>query len=125
MKRQLMWSAVGLGCVLAGTSMAHATVQNQLSYKKAYPNQDPKTYSCTLCHQAIPGSAKNLNVYGTALKAFKGESPAPANALTIEDYTQFDAADLDKDGATNRQELDAGTDPLDPASIPPPAAPVP
>jgi len=65
------------------------------------------------------GTATNLNGYGKALK----QLPAPANPkkLTIEDYKAAEAADPDQDGATTLQELEAGTNPSDPASVPPAA----
>lgn len=106
-----------LGFVAEG---AWATIHNQKSYKQAYPGKDPTTYSCNVCHQGAVGKASDLNGYGKALKAL----PAPTNPkkLTLEDYTAAEAADPDGDGVTTWQELEAGTDPSDAASVPPPVA---
>ncbi|MBI4354520.1 MAG: hypothetical protein HY595_04720 [Candidatus Omnitrophica bacterium] len=97
---------------------AWATIDNQKSYKAAYPDKDPKAYSCKLCHDGAMGNKDNLNAYGKALKSFKATMPADAKKLTAEDYQAFDAADADGDGATNAQELEAQTDLLDPESVP-------
>jgi predicted CXXCH cytochrome family protein len=88
-------------------------MDNLKSYKQAYPD---KAYSCKACHEGAVGKATDLNSLGKALKTL----PAPANPkkLTVEDYRAFEALDSDGDGATNAQELEAGTDLLDPASVP-------
>lgn len=103
---------------LAGPS-AWATLGNLKSYKQAYPDK-AKTASCKTCHTDAMGKAANLNDYGKALQ----QLPAPANPklLTPEDIKAADEADPDKDGATTLQELEAGTDPSDAASVPPGAA---
>lgn len=103
-----------LAGVLVGGLAAHATVQNQMSYKKAHP--EAKAVSCKTCHEGAMGKATDLNAYGQALQQFKGVGLA--GKLTAEDFQAFDAADADNDGATNRAELDAGTDLNDPASKP-------
>ncbi len=112
-------SGVTLVVVLSvAAESAWATIDNQKSYKAAYPGKEPKAYSCKVCHEGAMGSKDNLNAYGKALKAFKAAMPADAKKLTVEDYQAFDAVDTDEDGATNAQELEAGTDPLDPVSGP-------
>ncbi len=111
------WIISGCAVVaLAFGGAAWATIDNFKSYKQAYPNKEPKAYSCKICHEAAIGNATNLNGYGKALK----QLPAPANPkkLTVEDYKAAEAADPDHDGATTKQELEAGTDPSDPASGP-------
>ena len=96
---------------------AWATMDNLKSFKAAYPGKEAKAYSCKVCHEGVMGNKDNLNTYGRALKQFKAEQGA--KKLLAEDYQAFDAADTDEDGAANAQELEAGTDPLDPASVPP------
>jgi hypothetical protein len=103
-----------LTIVLAGGRFAAATGQNQMSYKKAHP--DAKGVSCKTCHEGAMGKATDLNAYGQALQKFKGAGEA--GKLTAEDYQAFDAADNDSDGATNRAELDGGTNPDDATSKP-------
>jgi hypothetical protein len=100
--------------VLAGAGSAGATMQTMTGYKKAYP--EAKAVSCKICHEAAMGTANNLNAYGNALTAFKGEGKA--KALTAEDFKAFEADDLDKDGVANQKEIEAGTDVNDPTSVP-------
>jgi predicted CXXCH cytochrome family protein len=128
LKHRALQFGVVVIAMAAGSPFAWATLENGKTYKRTYPGQDAKAYSCKTCHEAPVGKATNLNAYGKALQQFKG-GPGTAKALTAEDYQAFDTADTDADGAANRQELDAGTDPLDPASVssgaPAPAAPAP
>jgi predicted CXXCH cytochrome family protein len=105
--------------LLLGATPAWATVDNLKSYKAAYPGKEPKAYSCKACHEGAIGKKDNLNAYGAALQKFKVD--VGSKKLTVEDYQAFDAADEDGDGATNLQELEAGTDVSDPASTPAPA----
>ena len=100
---------------------AWATVDNLKGYKAAYPGKNAKAYSCTVCHLGVMGTRDNLNSYGMLLK----QLPAPANTkkLTEADYRAAEAQDPDADGATTLQELEAGTDPADPASVPAETAP--
>jgi len=120
LSRRSVWCGVALIASLLAAESAWATIDNQKSYKAAYPGQEPKAYSCKVCHQGVVGKKGDLNAYGTALKAFKATMPADAKKLTAEDFQAFDAADTDADGATNAQELEAGTGLLDPASAPVP-----
>lgn len=102
--------------LLAGGPPAWATVDNFKSYKQAYPGKDAKAYSCKVCHEGAVGKATDLNTFGKALQKFKADQGA--KKLTVEDYEAFDAEDLDGDGSSNRDELNAETDPSDPASVP-------
>src|SRR3989338_8959310 len=97
---------------------AWATMDNLKSFKAAYPGKEAKAYSCKVCHEGVMCNKDNLNTYGRALKQFKAEQGA--KKLLAEDYQAFDAVDTDEDGAANAQELEAGTDPLEPASVPTP-----
>ena len=110
--------AIGVAVLvgLSGGAASWATLDNFKSYKAAYPGKDPKLATCKVCHEHPIGKATDLNAYGKALQQFKGEPGA--KKLTAEDYQAFDAADTDADGATNAQELNTGTDPLNPASAP-------
>jgi len=116
LSRRSVWCGVALIASLLAAESAWATIDNQKSYKAAYPGQEPKAYSCKVCHQGVVGKKGDLNAYGTALQQFKAEQGA--KKLTEEDYQAFDAADTDGDGAANAQELEAGTDPFDTASVP-------
>lgn len=117
-RRSLIISSLVLVVALCGMGrLSWATVDNLKTFKLAYPGKDPKAYSCKACHEGVMGNKDNLNAYGKALKAFNAEQGA--KQLTVEEYQAFDAADTDKDGATNAQELEAGADPSDPSSVPP------
>lgn len=114
-RRGLIGGVVVCGMAVLGSGTAGATLSNFTAYKKTYP--EAKNVSCKLCHTEAMGKGTNLNAYGKALQAFK--AVGAAKALTAEDFQAFEVDDLDKDGATNQKELDAGTDPNDPASVPP------
>ena len=98
---------------LVAAPLAHATVDNWKAYKQAYP--DKKAVSCKTCHEHPVGKLDDLNGYGKALQA-GAEDP---KKLTADEIKTAEAADPDKDGATTLQEIEAGTDPSDPASVPP------
>ena len=100
---------------------AWATIGNVKSYKEAYPGKEPKAYSCKICHQNAIGKKGELNPYGEALVEGTLETrkaPKDAKNLTVDDYRAVEAGDADHDGATNLQEIEAGTAPGDPASVP-------
>ncbi len=111
---RLLWGLVG--GVIACPSV-WATMGNLKSYKQAYPDKEAAVYSCKVCHQGAIGKKGDLNALGAALQAFKTAAGTDAKALTVDDFRTFEAADQDDDGATNQQELDAGTDLADPASV--------
>ncbi|MBI4342902.1 MAG: hypothetical protein HY599_06010, partial [Candidatus Omnitrophica bacterium] len=104
----------GLG--LAAAAPAEATIDNLKSYKQAYPGKDPKAYSCKVCHQGAIGKKGDLNAYGAALQ--KLATPIDSKKLKPEDYKAVETVDADEDGASNLDEITAGTDPSDPASAP-------
>ncbi len=107
---------IGLMAACALSEPAWATIDNLKSFKAAYPGKDAKAYSCKVCHQGAMGKKGNLNAYGLALQKLKG--PGKALKLTGEDYKAVEADDADGDGAANVQELQGGTDPADPKSVP-------
>ena len=103
------------GCWAAGP--AWATIDNQKSFKAAYPGKDAKAYSCKVCHIGAIGKKGDLNAYGLALQTLKAAEGA--KKLTEEDYRAIEGDDADEDGAANLQEWEAGTDLSDPKSVPP------
>ena len=121
---------VGVGVVAwlaVGGAPAWSTMDNVKSFKLAYPGKDAKAYSCKVCHLGAMGTKANLNPYGLALQKSKTtESKAPpaadAKKLTEKDYRAIEKDDADGDGASNLDEINAGTAPGDPASVPPKAA---
>ena len=106
---------VGLGLLVAGglAEPAWATMANLTSFKQAYPTVSP--VSCKMCHQGAIGKKGDLNAYGQALQ--KSKAPADAKKLTADDFRAVEKADSDGDGVSNVDELKAGTNPGDPASV--------
>ncbi len=114
-RRGMIGGVVVCGMAVLGSGTASATLSSFMAYKKTYP--EAKNVSCKLCHEEAVGKSTNLNTYGKALQAFK--AAGAAKALTAEDFKAFETDDLDKDGVMNQKEIDAGTDPNDPKSVPP------
>ena len=113
----MLHGVAGCSAIVLGAGAVGATMQNLMTYKKAHP--EVKSVSCKLCHEGAVGKATDLNTSGKALQAFKGAGKA--KTLTAKDFKTFERGDMDKDVVPNQQELDAGTDPNDPKSVPPAA----
>ena len=114
---------LALALVLLAAATAWATIENFKSFKQAYPGREPKAYSCKACHNSALGKKGDLNSYGEALK--KSKAPADAKKLTEDDYRAIEQQDADGDGASNADEINAGTAPGDPESVPPGTTPKP
>ena len=117
--RGAWWLGVATACLVAGTAPAGATIDNFKSFKQAYPSKDAKAVSCKICHQHPLGRKDDLNAYAAALQRLK--APDSAKRLTIEDYRAVETQDSDGDGVSNIEELNVGTAPGDPTSVPPAA----
>lgn len=109
--RAVRSAVIGAGLVigLGLSSTAWATLGNQKSLKEAYP--DAKSASCKVCHLNAIGKKGELNTYGEALQQSK--APGDAKTLTSAEILAIDANDADADGATNGDEIKAGTNPGD------------
>lgn len=108
--------AAGSAALAQGPSV-WATIENQKGYKQAYPGKDAKAYTCKACHQGAIGKKGDLNAYGQALQQSKG-GEGKAKTLAVEDYRAIEQDDADTDGASNLDEITAGTGPGDPATKP-------
>ena len=108
---------------IVGGESARATLANFKIFKQVYPKKDPKTSSCKICHQGALGKKGDLNAYGLALQKLK--APADAKTLTSEDLKALEKEDSDLDGVSNLDEINGGTFPGDPASVPQKPAPSP
>ncbi|GEM_PF-2022980 len=120
MKKLCVSLGVVVSVVMGGAGTAWATIDNVKSFKAAYPGKEAKAYSCKTCHQNAMGKKGDLNAYGVALQALSLQPKAPVDAkkLTEADYRAIEKDDADKDGASNLDEITAGTAPGDPASVP-------
>ena len=103
-------SVLAMALTLSGP--AWATMDNLKSLKEAYPG---KTAACKECHLGAIGKTGDLNAYGLALQKAKADG---AKKLTPADYKAIETQDADQDGASNLDEINAGTNPGDPASTP-------
>ena len=108
--------ALSLVAVFGAARPAWATLENFKNFKQAYPGKDAKAYSCKICHLNAIGKKEEHNAYGTALQTLKGEGLA--KTLTLDDYRAIEKDDADNDGVSNLDEINAGTAPGDPASVP-------
>ena len=107
---------LALVCSVLGAAPAWATLDNFKRFKEAYPGKAATAYSCKVCHLGALGRKGDLNPYGLSLQ--KRKAPADAKKLTTEDLRTVEAEDADGDGASNLDEITAGTAPGDAASVP-------
>ena len=122
---------MAVAIVIALTNQGQAQTKFLATVRRQY-QLDRTTGKCDLCHLIKPKEdpgRKNLNVFGKAMQA----DPAMKPLLGKDDKYEFSADDLDivkkvaikledldsdGDGATNKEELDLGTFPGDPKSVP-------
>ncbi|MBK6685100.1 MAG: hypothetical protein IPG45_11590 [Deltaproteobacteria bacterium] len=76
-------------------------------HRRLFQTQYPGSVRCELCHKSGGGSGRNE--YGLAWQK-AGE--------TVSAFAAIDSLDSDGDGATNRAEIDAASNPGDPNSTP-------
>ena len=108
--------SLSLLLIFAVSEFAWATLDNLKNFKQVYPGKNPSVYSCKTCHKSAVGKKGDMNAYGLALQKLK--APADAKKLTEADFRVIEKEDADLDGATNLDEINAGTNPGDPASVP-------
>ena len=129
-------SALVASCVvvalLAGPSLAQKPFLDRL--KKSHGLEKEKNGTCKMCHvydkeKGESPSKDNLGAFGKAVQARAEMKPilgkGDEHKFTPEELNYVEAAvkamekdDLDKDGATNGEELALGTFPADPKSTP-------
>ena len=109
-----------LAVAAAFISPAWATMDNLKAFKQVYPPKAGQAApGCKVCHQSLIGKKGDLNAYGLALQ--KSKASADAKKITAADLKAIEKEDSDKDGVSNLDEINAGTSPGDPTSIPPTA----
>jgi len=91
---------------------SEATLYNNTLFKQTYPGKDAKYYTCILCHTGKIGKKGELNPYGKSLDLVLPEK------LTVEKLKAVESLDPDGDGVPSGKEIEAGTLPGDPASVP-------
>jgi len=109
--RMLVSTLLALGLMVT----AVATPKMQALFNKTYPSPKDSPLAkakCTTCH--VKG--KELNVYGKDVQ--KAMQEKKTKDLTAEILKSIEKLDSDKDGASNGDELKAGTLPGDPKSKP-------
>ena len=77
------------------------------SYKRLWEKKYSYTTSCTLCHSK--GGGSQLNAYGEDFQRF---------GMTPSAFTSIENRDSDKDGSTNRVEINSKSNPGDFSSTP-------
>jgi hypothetical protein len=109
--RMLVSTLLALGLMVT----AVATPKLQVVFNKTYPAPKDSALAkakCMACH--VKG--KELNVYGKDVQ--KAMQEKKTKDLTAEILKSIEKLDSDKDGASNGDELKAGTLPGDPKSKP-------
>jgi hypothetical protein len=125
--------AVGCACGLVIALSIPTLAQKPFNERiRKHYELDKRNGQCNLCHEIKPKeepSRKNLNPYGKALAADPTMKPllgkdgefkfTPADLDIVEKAAvKIDDQDSDGDGFTNKEELDLGTLPGDPKSMP-------
>ena len=93
-------------------STAHATPLSNKMFKETYPGKDKSYYSCIVCHTGEKGKKGEINPYGLSLNLKEKE------ILTLEKLKAAESLDPDADGVSSVKEIEAGTLPGDPKSVP-------
>jgi len=132
-KHVFQMASVVMACALvflmSNTSFAQKKFLERI--RKHY-QLGPGNGKCTLCHETKPEEdpgRKNLNKFGKAIQADPDmkpllgkddEYPFTNKELDIVEkvVVKLEDQDSDGDGATNREELELGTLPGDPTSVP-------
>jgi ribosomal protein L30E len=109
MNKKVLFVLAALVLVLGFGGIALANDGALADFNAQYPG---KSYSCSLCHTSAP----TLNPYGADLLA-NGATGSNINPAT---FVAVEGLDSDGDGATNLEEITAGTLPGDDTSVPPP-----
>jgi len=102
MSKYLVALGVILGVLIVATSFSYAAMADANNVKEIHKDA---TVGCTVCHPE--GDFKSMNAYGQAYKD---------GGRNVEAVTALDAQDADGDGVINADEINAGTNPGDPAS---------
>lgn len=105
--------------LVAVTAFATPTILGEFQIK--YPSSTSNSFSCALCHNGSPDISTLYN-YGSALHNNGINTPYPTQDQFDAAATAVEPLDSDGDGFSNIDEINAGTNPSDPASHPAPAS---
>jgi hypothetical protein len=126
-------AALILGCAVVLVVAAPSFAQKKfLERIRKHYQLGPTNGKCTLCHEVKPQEdpgRKNLNKYGKAIQSDPDMKPLLGKddeyKFTEKELEIFEKVivkledqDSDGDGATNREELELGTNPGDATSVP-------
>jgi hypothetical protein len=128
---KLLAAAMAFGLVFVCSVPSSAQTKFMEAIRRKY-QMDKTNGKCELCHEVKPKeepSRKNLNVFGKQIQ----DDPAMKPLLGKDDKYEFSKSelkilegvvekmeleDLDKDGFNNVEELELGSMPWDPKSVP-------
>ncbi len=116
-KRGFILAAGAILLLLAATAYATSTIYGEFQVK--YPSSATSSFGCAICHNGNPGIATLYN-YGAALSANGINTGNPSQSAFNAAATAIEPSDSDSDGYSNIVEINAGTNPSDPASHPTP-----
>ncbi len=115
--RYVIVTGLALLAIAGVVTWATAKAPDSTVFKQVYAPKEgtdlAKAMPCLVCHSKMPPSKTELNPYGKDLQKAAGGKPIDEKVLRA-----VEKLDSDKDGASNLDEIKAGTLPGDPKSKP-------
>ena len=114
--KALVWFGLALLAVVGLATWAMAKPQDSGVFKQVYAPKEGSELAkanCLACHDKMPPTKTGLNAYGKDV-----QKAAAGKALDEKILRAIEKLDSDKDGASNIDEIKAGTLPGDPNSKP-------
>ena len=113
----VLWIGLAALIVVAVATWAAAKAPDGVLFKSMYAPKDgtdlAKAMPCLVCHSKMPPTKTELNAYGKDVQKAAAGKTVDAKILQA-----VEKLDSDKDGASNIDEIKAGTLPGDPNSKP-------